>query len=150
MNKKITLYELLGLAKEGKAPKKVKLCEETFIFVDGRYYEEHHINDDNGRMGDYFALDGMLNDEVEILDDEDKEKNKIPTEEEMETFGYNVAKIFKAYEKGVRMALEENNDIEELTYESTFEDNSDMEVQEVLLSKINELVREINKLKKDK
>ena len=47
------------------------------------------------------------------------------------------------------MALEENNDIEELTYESTFEDNSDMEVQEVLLSKINELVREVNKLKKE-
>ena len=76
-------------------------------------------------------------------------KNRIPTEEEMEKLGYNVAKIVKAYEKGVRMALEENNDIEELTYESTFEDNSDMEVQEVLLSKINELVREINKLKKE-
>lgn len=77
-------------------------------------------------------------------------KNRIPTEEEMEAFGYNVAKIFKAYEKGVRIALEENDDIEELTYESTFKDNSDMEVQEVLVSKINELVREINKLKKDK
>ena len=76
-------------------------------------------------------------------------KNRIPTEEEMEKLGYNVAKMVKAYEKGVRMALEENNDIEELTYESTFEDNSDMEVQEVLLSKINELVREVNKLKKE-
>lgn len=107
MNKKITLYELLGLFKDGKAPKKIKLCEETFIFVDGRYFEEHHINDDNGRMGDYFALDGMLNDEVEILDDEDME-------------------------------------IEELRF--TGDGKADYTN---VIPKINELVREINKLKKE-
>lgn len=150
MNKKITLYELLGLVKDGKAPRKVK-GRLGKIYTYHNYCKDYI--DDEGKL--LFAhlcqlIDKCLDDEVEILDDEDKEKNRIPTEEEMEKFGYNVAKIFKAYEKGVRMALEENNDIEELTYESTFEDNSDMEVQEVLLSKINELVREINKLKKDK
>ena len=64
MNKKITLYELMGLVKDGQAPKKIEVSRETFIFSNGRYYEENHIGDDNCRMGDYFALDGMLNDAV--------------------------------------------------------------------------------------
>lgn len=145
MNKRITLYELLG---------KVKDDTSTSIYI--KYLDRVNKKEDvmwACKENIIYKLDQCiicLNDEVEILDDEDKEENKIPTEEEMETFGYNVAKIFKAYEKGVRMALEENDDIEELTYESTFEDNSDMEVQEVLLSKINELVREVNKLKKER
>lgn len=77
MNNKITIYELLGLVKDGQAPKRIKFSEDTFIFVDGIYYEEHHINDDNGRLSDYYALDSMLNDEVEILDNEDEDIEEI-------------------------------------------------------------------------
>lgn len=155
MNKKITLYELLGLVKDGQAPKKIKFKDNIYDYKEienGTGYVRPLNLNGLEWLANRVDIDDSeaLNSEVEILDNEDKEENKIPTEEEMETFGYNVAKIFKAYEKGVRMALEENNDIEELTYESTFEDNSDMEVQEVLVSKINELVREVNKLKKER
>lgn len=40
-------------------------------------------------------------------------------------------------------------DIEELTYENTFKGNSDMEVQEVLVNKMNEIIKKVNKLKKE-
>ncbi len=40
----------------------------------------------------------------------------------------------------------EYEDIEELTYENTFKDNSDMEVQEILVNKINALIRNQKKI----
>lgn len=38
-------------------------------------------------------------------------------------------------------------ELEELTYENTFQGNSDMEVQEILANKINDIIREIKKIK---
>lgn len=43
--------------------------------------------------------------------------------------------------------IEEEKDIERLTYENTFKDNSTLEVQEVLANKINEIIAEVKKLK---
>lgn len=65
---KITMYELLGMVKDGKAPKKVKYCDEIFTFN----------NDDCNFLYKYQVgkcqLFGCckLNDTVEILDDEEK------------------------------------------------------------------------------
>ena len=81
--KTITMYELLGLVKDGKAPKRIKQT-----FDDG--YKEEYILDNEGW---YETLDGTtkmnifkvdrLNSIVEIPDDEDEEK-KIP--EKLETY----------------------------------------------------------------
>ena len=88
---KITIYELLGMVKDGNAPKKIKIGNkiynyETFNIGKGDNYftaewEEvkgYRINYD----GTYYYLkirDYNLNDEVEIL----KEEKKIPEKLEL-------------------------------------------------------------------
>lgn len=106
---KITIYELLGLIKDGKAPKKIRVYGEVSddIFTFNKNVDVYY-DDDCNTLGYKYNLEVMLDSEVEILEEvEDKE-----------------------YE-----------DIEELTYENTFKDNSDMEVQEILANKINALIR---------
>lgn len=77
MNKTITIYELLGLVKDGKAPEKIK-------------YDNYccYYNKEKNEYVDYagvsiFAWDyvvmNSLNDTVEIIEDNDKLK-KIPYE----------------------------------------------------------------------
>lgn len=72
MNKEITIYELLGLIKDGKAPKKIKY--ENIIWK-YNLEENEYIEDrkDYRRFQDYFSnnlnfLD-CLNEEVEIIKD---------------------------------------------------------------------------------
>ena len=66
---KITIYELLGLVKDGKAPKKIKYHNEILYFDDGT---KDYYNDED--MHSLFGCTGcMLNDEVKIL-----EEKKIP------------------------------------------------------------------------
>lgn len=71
MNKTITIYELLGLVKDGKAPKKIKYGNV--------YYEKMNI--DNYKASDFSSLylfdydffkESRLNDTVEIIEDNDK------------------------------------------------------------------------------
>ena len=68
---KITIYELLGMVKDGKAPKKIRYNYTLYEFNDkkGNYYEDENCSIN----WDYVSL-YCLNDEVEILDDEDEEK----------------------------------------------------------------------------
>ena len=96
---KITIYELLGLVKDGKAPKKVRFDnviwnkvygennilyeDEKFVFSDKthQYYVGDNSNDINTyynhslkeRLYDFI----YLNDEVEILEEEKKIPEKI-------------------------------------------------------------------------
>lgn len=67
---KITMYELLGMIKDGKAPKKIKYNGKLYEFNDKKdnYYE----NEICSINWDYVSLH-CLNKEVEILDDEEKE-----------------------------------------------------------------------------
>lgn len=75
--KTITMYELLGLVKDGKAPKKIKY-KGTIWYLEQDFsnrlpYYKNGYNMDNlltGKEKDYFSH--SLNDEVEILE-EDKE-----------------------------------------------------------------------------
>ena len=81
--KTITMYELLGLVKDGKAPKKVKYRTEVL------YYDEklkEYFNDED--MHPLFAgVNTILDEEVEIL-----EENKIP--EKLETYKDRNNEIF--------------------------------------------------------
>ena len=76
---KITIYELLGLVKDGKAPKKVRFDNVIWNKVYGEnniLYEDEYDND----LFVYFFrknLDFTLNDEVEILEEEKKIPEKI-------------------------------------------------------------------------
>lgn len=69
---KITIYELLGLIKDGKAPKKIKVYGDTF---DKNEYQNDikniYFDDDGDTLFDDYNWD--LNEEVEILPDEEDE-----------------------------------------------------------------------------
>lgn len=120
---KITMYELLGLVKDGKAPKKIKFRNEIYEY-------ENHIKDGfidyvgiekeddeafylSSYIGNNYISD-IFTDEVEILDEEPKKIEKL--NDKLGLFGDgNTQKI-----------------INELNYTRTI---------------INELIDEINNLK---
>ena len=118
---KITIYELLGLIKDGKAPAKIK-------YVDSIY--ELSPEDD-----DYYCEDKMwwfthelnclriLNDEVEIIE-EPKKIEKIEIEKYENTENY-----FIRNEYGTKCYLTKHS--------------------KIIASKINELIDEINNLKEE-
>ena len=68
---KITIYELLGMIKNGKAPKKIKYDNIIFEY-DGVYYMAEHTY-----LDDYCDLSRVLNDKVEILEEEKKIPEKL-------------------------------------------------------------------------
>lgn len=79
--KKITMYELLGLVKDGKAPKKIKYNDKIWrLASDGTYF----IGSDYGydfwveHGDDKFEDESItLNDEVEIIEEDKKIPEKI-------------------------------------------------------------------------
>ena len=75
MNKKITIYDLLGLIKDGKAPKMIKYKDNNYIFTG---YDYHCIltNIEKGfveyrLIKNYIQdLQSILNEKVEILEED--------------------------------------------------------------------------------
>lgn len=77
MNKTITVYELLGMIKDEKAPKKIKYGNYYYEYIkkEKRYYNcDSSVLDLSDRLGDYNF--NYLDDEVEIIEDNDKLENK--------------------------------------------------------------------------
>ena len=77
-NKIITIYDLMGLIKDGKAPKQIKIGDDIWYFVkryDGNYYidkEEYCFH--CCQLGfDYYIENNLLNNTVEILPEENDE-----------------------------------------------------------------------------
>ena len=73
MNKIITVYELLGLIKDGKAPKKIEYQGNVLEFdgEDYKYYKDADVLSEDSLVK-YIAV-GNLNDKVEIINcEEDK------------------------------------------------------------------------------
>ena len=68
---KTTIYELLGMIKDGKAPKKIIYDGEIWT-----YDKNDYANENNWDLFDEYVLTDILNDEVEILD-EDKPSEEI-------------------------------------------------------------------------
>ena len=73
---KITMYELLGMVKDGKAPKNARI---RYFDRNNDYYDECNLKE-NEIINRLHYRDIELNDEVEILEEEKKE-NK-PLEED--------------------------------------------------------------------
>lgn len=69
MNKTITIYELLGLVKDGKAPKHIKYKDYDLVWEESLCY--YRTNRYGGWEMFYFNLSD-LNDTVEIIEDNDK------------------------------------------------------------------------------
>ena len=69
MNKTITIYELLGLVKDGKVPKHIKYKDYDLVWEESLCY--YRTNRYGGWEMFYFNLSD-LNDTVEIIEDDDK------------------------------------------------------------------------------
>lgn len=67
---KITIYELLGLIKDGKAPKKISIRGNIFDSYSCSSIEYYYRSYDGTNWLD--AIHIKLEDEVEILDEEDE------------------------------------------------------------------------------
>ena len=87
MNKTITVYELLGLIKDGKAPKKIEYKGDTYIYAG----EDYSINDNREdwliTKYDYF-LTNFLTEEVEILEEDKPIIEKLNIENDSPTHFY--------------------------------------------------------------
>ena len=75
---KITIYELLGLVKDGKAPKKIKVYGKVYINNNCNCY----LDEKDKSLCENVEIPMFLNDEIEIINDKkilqfDKEKVKI-------------------------------------------------------------------------
>ena len=116
---KITIYELLGLIKDGKAPAKIKYVNSIYELSpeDDDYYSEDKM------MWFTHELNCLtiLNDEVEIIE-EDKKIEKIEIEKDENKQNY-----FIRNEYGTKCYLTKHS--------------------KIIASKINELIDEVNKLK---
>ena len=143
---KITLYELLGLIKDGKAPKKI--AYNSVILEYDEENEDYYSYYSRGLFEYKFTTcNDFLNDEVEILDEE----RKPITKESIEALGYACGEIRKCFENGWNKSLENKPLIEEdkkiekcKNYENFLEIDDYIEH---LKNKIDELINEINKLK---
>lgn len=73
MNKEITIYELLELIKDGKAPKKIKYYDRIFEYeyqLKDYYYESYSLFEDGIEI-----ISDSLNDKVEIIIEDNKIEN---------------------------------------------------------------------------
>lgn len=75
---KITIYELLGLIKDGKAPKKFIYDNQLFILDEEDNVYRSHLGN---RFGAMYQLDIKLNNEIEILEGTLEEENERLKEE---------------------------------------------------------------------
>ena len=111
---KITFYELLGLVKDGKAPKKIKFgnieleydeeCEDYYSYYGGGLFEHKFENCKN-----------FLNDDVEIIE-EDKKIEKITVREK--TLGFpngewTARNMDKAFAIKINELIDEINNLKE-------------------------------------
>ena len=73
---KITMYELLGLVKDGKAPKRIRIKSASGVYDKEFYFDgDIYMYKDEYKeyaMTDDISIETLLNDEVEILDNEEK------------------------------------------------------------------------------
>ena len=124
---KITLYELLGLLKDGKAPKKVLINDTVYYLLEDkeRYVylrNDHDIRDWERFIDHSINITMCLNDEVLILEN-NNEAEIIEEEKEIEELDLGEARSNGEYIISI----------------------NDKKIQD----KINELVRRVKKLKND-
>ena len=164
---KITVYELLGLIKDNKAPKHFKYDDYIWTY---NYESSAYWNGKGTDFEDYMddGIINYLNDIVEIIE----EKETKPSEEEIEAFKEQFNTVWnsiKAVLGGILEALikldkqevvkkvleKENNKIEKIErINDLFQIEQDLDLSEfitqqkvnnaILKSKVNELIDVIN------
>jgi len=107
---KITIYELLGMVKDGKAPKNIKYMGYKFEYDTNHKRYESYFDEQIWTLNDFVNVDDSLNDEVEIIEEE--KKTKPLTKKNIEALGYACGEIQKCFTNGWTKSLE-NKPLEE-------------------------------------
>lgn len=148
---KITMYELLGLVKNGKAPKKIKYRDKIWEYtstINGKGYQYYSKGYEEWKtLQNQVYLEECLNDEIEII-----EEPKPITKESIEALGYACGEIRKCFENGWNKSLEnkplieEPKKIEKIDFRTL---NTQKEKNRAMKDAINKLIDEINNLKEN-
>lgn len=141
------VIDLLNKIANGKeVPKKIRVYGDIFVFDDSNKIYEHEETRTN-LLSIYNG--NILNYEVEVI--QEKEETK-PITKEIEALGYACGEIQKCFISGWEKSLknkslnEEDKKIERID-EITFRSSTDNIKEEVLLYKINEIIKYISKEK---
>lgn len=110
---KITMYELIGLIKDGKAPKKIKIHKTIYewVFIHHEFcYADNSIN--RILLFEYYVRNNKLNDEIEIIEEDNEiEKLEICTSGIMGFDG--VENITSALKNKINELIDEVNKLKE-------------------------------------
>lgn len=90
---KITIYELLGMIKDGKAPKKIKVYGKVYINNNCNCY----LDEKDKSLCANIEIPMFLNDEVEILEEEKKYTKEDFIKERMDLEGITREHFDKRY-----------------------------------------------------
>ena len=114
---KITMYELLGLIKDGKAPKKINFCGNIYEWEDDWYLtkEKNYKVCLGGKKEEHNILITAFNDDVEIME-EPKKIEKITVREK--TLGFpngewTARNMDKAFAIKINELIDEINNLKE-------------------------------------
>lgn len=131
MNKEITIYELLGLIKDDKVPKKIEYEGKIYIFSG----DDYSVNDDleEWLLSGYY-LTTLLNEKVKILE-EDKDIELLDVALLSQSDNWLWCPSKDDFEKDIELNAYIIGNIRENTLN--------------FQRKINELIREVNKLRKE-
>lgn len=99
---KVTIYELLGMIKDGKTPKKIKYDDMIWEY-DGDYYSSKN----NIILEEYCNLTTSLKDEIKIIE---PQEHKIPEKLEIEQDTPN-SNFYIRNEYGTKCALTKHSKI---------------------------------------
>ncbi len=105
--KKITMYELIGLIKDNKAPKKIKVDNEIYIFhkgIETRY--ELEDDEDISLNFNYYIENDLLNKkDIEILEENDEWKDIKEIDELQEILSSNKVEVLIENVGEIQVAL---------------------------------------------
>lgn len=122
MNKEIIIYELLGLVKDNKAPKRIKCNDLIFIYNELSKDYVYERSNDCWLFTDYIDIGKNISKKVEILE-EDKDIEELKIEND------NPTHFYIRNEHGTKCSLTKHS--------------------KLIADKINEVIREVNKLRKE-
>ena len=134
---KITMYELLGLIKNGKAPKKINFCGNIYEWEDDWYLtkEKNYKVCLGGKKEDHNILITAFNEDVEIMEEPDKIEKL-----DVELLGQEDNWLRNPTTEITKQDIELNPYIIDTIRKNTLE----------FQHRINELIDAVNELKRDK
>ena len=96
---KITMYELLGMVKDGKAPKNIKYNTFELKRTMSNNLLRMYVDEEGMFFPEYYSV-LTLNDEVEMIEEEKKIPEKLKIEQDTPTSNYYIRN-----ENGTKCAL---------------------------------------------